>query len=187
MSLQKWTLISKKDVSPSNWLPVEERVYRLPNGMMVDDFTVVTLADVAMVVPITKDKKVVLTKQYKPGVNDIVLQFPAGRLENKHKNLDELALHELEEEVGIKADPSQLTQFAKFSGFSTKASEIVYVYIAKDCEFNSKQNLDPTEEIEIVAVSFDEMDALVESGQIWCAQTIATWELAKKKFAEYMK
>ncbi len=184
MSPQKWKLISKKDVSPSKWLPVEERVYELPNGKIVDDFTVVTLADVAMVVPITKDKKVVLTKQYKPGIDEVIIQFPAGRLENKHKNLDELALHELEEEVGIRADKTQLTQFAKFSGFSTKASEIVFAYLATGCEFNSKQNLDPTEEIEIVVVSFDEMDVLVGSGQIWCAQTIATWELAKKKFKD---
>lgn len=181
MTLQKWKLISKKDVSPSKWLPVEERVYELPNGKIVDDFTVVTLADVAMVVPITTDKKVVLVKQYKPGINDIVLQFPAGRLESIHADIDELALHELEEEVGIKAKKNQLTQFAKLSGFSTKASEIVFAYLATECEFNSTQNLDPNEEIEILTVSFEEMDDLVESGQIWCSQTIAAWILAKMK------
>ncbi|MBP7842554.1 NUDIX hydrolase [Candidatus Woesebacteria bacterium] len=184
MQPKKWKLLSKKDVSPSKWFPIENRVYELPNGKIVDDFTVTTLADVAMVVPITKDKKVVLVNQYKPGVDEVIMQFAAGRIEPNHRNMDETAQHELEEETGIKVKLEQLTQFAKLSGFSTKATELVFVYLAVDCEFNSEQNFDPTEDIEIVQLSFEEMDELVESNKIWCAQTVACWELAKKKFPE---
>jgi ADP-ribose pyrophosphatase len=186
MKPKKWKLLSKKDVSPSKWFPIEERIYELPNGKIVDDFTVSTLSDVSLIIPVTKDKKIILVNQYKPGVDEVILQFPGGRLEENHKNFDELAQHELEEEVGVKVELNQLTQFAKFSGFSTKASEIVYFYIAKDCEFNSKQHFDPTEEIEVITVTPKEMDRLVESNQIWCAQTVAGWELAKKKFADYL-
>lgn len=184
MQPKKWKLLSKKDVSPSKWFPIEERTYELPNGKIVDDFTVTTLADVAMIVPITTDNKVVLVNQYKPGVDAVIMQFPAGRIENNHKNMDETAQHELEEETGIKVALHQLTPFAKLSGFSTKATEIVYLYLAQECEFNSEQHFDPTEDIEIVKLSFDEMDALVESNEIWCGQTIAAWELAKKKFPD---
>jgi len=181
---KKWKLISQKDISPSLWFPIEERTYELPNGKIVDDFTVTTLANVAMIVPITKDKKVVLVNQFKPGVDAVMMQFPAGRQEDRHKDMDEVVQHELEEETGIKVEANQLTQFAKLAGFSTKASEIVYAYLATDCEFNSQQNLDQTEEIQIVTISFAEMNKLVETNEIWCSQTIATWELAKKKFPE---
>lgn len=186
MKPQKWKLLSKKDVSPSKWFPIEERTYELPNGTVVDDFTVSTLADVSLIIPITKDKKVVLVQQYKPGVDDVIMQFPGGRMENRYATFDELAQHELEEEVGIKVELNQLTQFARFSGFSTKASEIVFFYLAKDCEFNSKQNFDPTEEIEVLTITPQEMDRLVESNEIWCAQTVAGWELAKKKFSDFL-
>ena len=182
MQLKKWKLLSKKDVSPSKWFPIEERVYELPNGKIVDDFTVTTLSDVAMIVPITKDKKVVLANQYKPGVDEVMMQFPAGRIEKEHANMDATAQHELEEETGIKVELNQLTQFAKLSGFSTKATEMVYAYLATDCEFNSEQNFDPTENIEVKTFTFEEFDKLVEDNTIFCAQTIACWELAKKKF-----
>ena len=90
------------------------------------------------------------------------------------------------QEVGIKAKPKQLTKLARLTGFSTKATEIVHIFLAKDCRFNSQQNLDVTEDIEIITVSFEEMDRLVESNKIWCAQTVAGWELAKKKFGGYL-
>lgn len=182
MQPKKWKLLSKKDVSPSKWFPIEQRVYELPNGKIVDDFTVTTLADVAMVVPITRGRTVILVNQYKPGVDEVIMQFPAGRIEENHNNFDETAQHELEEETGIKVELAQLTQFAKLSGFSTKATELVYAYLAQECQFNSKQDFDPTEDIEVVSLSFSQMDEMVESGKIWCAQTIACWELAKKKF-----
>ncbi len=115
-----------------------------------------------------------------------MLQLPGGRLEDKHADFAELAQHELEEEVGIRVKLDQLTQFGRFSGFSTKASEVVYCYLAKDCEFNSQQQLDPTENIQIITLEPHKVDNLVESNQIWCAQTVAIWELAKKKFGGYL-
>lgn len=182
MAIQKWTLLEKKDVSPSSWFPIEERVYRMPSGKIVDDFTVTTLSDVAMIIPITTDRQLVLVNQYKPGVDEVMMQFPAGRLEAKHQNMDELAAHELEEEVGIKVESHLLKRFGKFTGFSTKATELVYAYFAENCVFNAKQKLDVTEEIEIVTVSFAEMEELIKSNKIWCSLTIACWELYKKRY-----
>src|SRR3989339_265348 len=180
MTPHKWKLLSKKDISPHKWFPIEMRTYSLPNGNILDDFSVTTLADVSMIVPVTKEKKVVLVNQYKPGVDEVVLEFPAGRMEPHHKDFLELAKHELEEEIGIKVKTNQLKHFATLSGFTTKGSERVWFYFAKDLEFNSKQNLDSNEEIEIVLLNFEEMDEYIYNGKIWTSQTIAGWMLAKK-------
>ena len=184
MSLKKWKLLSKKDVSPHKWLPVEMRSYQLPNGKRVEDFSVTTLTDVSMIVPITKERKVILVNQFKPGVDEVILEFPAGRMESRYKNFLELAQHELEEEVGIKVEQDRLKYFATLSGFTTKGSEKVLFYFASGLEFNSKQRLDHSEDIEIVQLSFKDMDAYIYNGKIWAAQTIAGWELAKKHFPE---
>lgn len=182
MSPQKWQLMSAKDVSPSKWFPIEERTYKLPDGRIIDDFTVTTLADVAMIVPITKDKKVVLVEQFKPGADAVMMQFPAGRKEPEHKDLVETACHELEEETGIRVSQSALTYFAKLTGFPTKASEIVHMYLATEVEFNTTQRLDVTEDIAVVTIDFQAMDKFILEGIIWDSQTIAAWELAKKHF-----
>lgn len=186
MSLKPWKLLSVIDVSPSKWFPIEKRTYELPNGKIIDDFTVTTLADVSMIVPITPDKNVVMVRQFKPGVGDLFIQFPAGRLESHHASMEQLALHELEEEVGIRVQVSQLHYVGKMNGFSTKATEVVYVYVAEQCEFNSSQHLDSTEEIEILTYSPAEIDALIMDGTIWAADAIAAWELTKKKYPQLL-
>lgn len=180
MTLQKWQLLATKDISPHEWFPLEMRTYRLPNGKIVDDFSVTTLADVAMIVAVTKDRKIVMVRQFKPGFGDVVTEFPAGRIEASHKNLVETALHELEEETGSVA--TNLEYFGTLAGFVTKATEKVHCFYTKDVEFNSQQSLDANEEIEVVLLSPDELDKQIDTNQIQAALTIAAWRLAKTKY-----
>lgn len=187
MTLKKWQLLEKKDVSPHKWFPIEIRKYKLPNGKIIDDFSVTTIADVSMVVPITKDKKVILVRQFKPGVDEIELEFPAGRIDKQHKDFTDLAQSELEEETGIKVDKKNLQEIAILGGFTTKGSERVHSFLARDCEFNSNQKLDNNEEIEVIKISFSEMDRMITRGEIWTSQTIACWYIAKLKFPEIFK
>jgi ADP-ribose pyrophosphatase len=182
MPLKKWKLLSSKDISPSRWFPIEERTYELSNGTIVDDFTITTLSDVAMIVPVTPDEKIVLVRQYKPGFNDILLEFPAGRIEKKHQDIKETALHELEEETGIRTE--SLEFIGLFSGFVTKATEKVYCYLASNVEFNSNQNLDPTEEIEVVTLTYSEVEELITQNQLPTAITVAAWDLVKRRFSD---
>lgn len=187
MQLKKWKLLSKKDVSPNAWFPIESRTYQMPNGKIVEDFTVTTISDVSLIIPVTKDGQIVMIKQYKPGIDEIMIQIPGGRLEDRHnQDFDHLAQEELEEETGIKVELSQLTQVGKLASSSTKSSETVYFYIAKNCEFNTEQRLDPTEEIETLLLRPKKIDEMIRLGEIWCAVTIAGWDLAKKRFPELL-
>ena len=180
MTPQKWQLLSSKDISPHAWFPLEMRTYKLPNGKIVDDFKVTTLADVAMIVASTREGKLVMVRQFKPGFGDVIIEFPAGRIETAHNNLEETARHELQEETGIHAQ--KLEYFGTIAGFVTKGTEKVRCYFTKDVEFNSQQTLDDNEEIEVVLLSPKELDELIDSNQIQAALTIAAWRLAKNKY-----
>lgn len=180
MTPQKWTLISTNDISSSPWFPIEERTYKLPNGKIVDDFSVTTLADVAMIVPVTKERKVVMVRQFKPGFGDVILEFPAGRIESNHKDIIDTAKHELREETGIIAD--NFVYLGVLAGFVTKATEKVFCFLARDVEINSVQNLDENEDIEVVFLTPQELDYLIDKNEIQAALSIAAWQLAKKKF-----
>jgi ADP-ribose pyrophosphatase len=181
--MKKWELVSKKDISPHKYFPLEMRSYRMPNGKMIEEFSVTTLDDVAMIVAITKDKKVVLVNQYKPGFDDVILEFPAGRKESHHENLIDTAQKELHEETGIVVEKNSLIPFAILSGFTTKSSEKVHFFFVSEVEITHEQKFDENENIEVVILSFDEMEEYIKERKIIAAQTIAGWYIAKNKFA----
>lgn len=180
-SVKKWKLLASQDISPSPWFPLEKRTYELPSGKIVDDFYVTPLADVALIIPITKQGNVIMVKQYKQGVDDITLEFPAGRKEPHHKDMLETAIEELAEETGIKT--SNLTYFATVAGFTTKASEKVFCYVATDVELMGEQHLDENEAIEVIEFSKEQIDQVIYDGKMLSAVSISAWILAKEKFS----
>lgn len=173
--LKKWKLLATEDVSPSRWFPLEKRTYQRPDGIVVDDFYVTTLEDVAMIVPITSEGTVVLIRMYKQGSDEIMWQFPAGRLESKHADIQDLAIRELEEETGIRVTADSMHLIGKQLTMGTKASEVCSVYLVKDCVFNSEQQLDDNEEIEVGVFAPKEIDEMILSGELWCAPSISAW------------
>ncbi len=187
--LKKWQLLETKDVSPSKWFPLEKRKYQTSDGKIVENFYVCTLADSAHVIPITVEGKVVMIRMYKPGVDDIVIQFPAGRFEAKHTDMSHVAMMELEEETGIKVESKDLIPLGKFAVMTTKSSEYAHAYIAKNVVFTPtlKQKLDDTEEIEVILLSPQEIDEMILKGEIAEGLTIADWYLLKTKFPELLK
>ncbi|MCD8485147.1 NUDIX hydrolase [Candidatus Woesebacteria bacterium] len=101
--------------------------------------------------------------------------------DRSHKDIEETAKHELEEETGIKTQ--NVEYFGMFAGFVTKATEKIYCYFVDNAEFNSQQNLDENEEIEVVEYTFDEVEKLIQNNQINAAITVAAWDLAKRKYS----
>ena len=184
MTLKKWQLISSQDISPSPWFPLEKRTYKLPNDSIVDDFYVTTIADSIHIIPITTNNHIVMIKMFKQGVDEIMTQFPAGRLESKHKSLLDAAVCELKEEAGISTNPESLIHIGSLALMTTKASEKAHFFIAPNVEFNSNQNLDPNEEIEVLELTTQEIDTMIKEGLIWDAPCIAGYTLAKAKFPD---
>src|ERR1700744_3249558 len=96
--IQKWTLLKEEDVSPSPWFPLVKHIVKLANGNIIDDYYYSPLGDVAQVLAVTKTNEVVLVKQYKHALGQVLLELPGG-MQQKNKSIIESALNELEEET----------------------------------------------------------------------------------------
>lgn len=170
-NVKPWRLLSKKDASVGKWFPIEERTYELPDGKVVDDFTVTTLPDVSLIIPFMKDGTIAMCHQFKPGAGELTYEFPGGRMEDNHDNFKDTAYHELLEETGIKA-----TEF-HFVGetvtFPTKASERVNTYYILDGEVNAEQQLDENENIEVVYFTPQQIDQMIIDGKINTAPSMS--------------
>ncbi|MCA9369211.1 MAG: hypothetical protein H6773_02960 [Pseudomonadales bacterium] len=72
---------------------------------------------------------------------------------------------------------------------TTKATESAHVYVVRDVSIETagEQNLDTTEEIEVVVLSPEEIDHMIISGEICDAVAMADWSLLRHKHPEFLE
>ena len=182
MKHSKWKVLSQQDVSPSKWLPVLKEEVELPNGTRTEYFKS-QLPDVAMIIPITQKKELIFVRQYKHGIGEVVLEFPAGRID-QGKTPKEAAISELREETGILVEENALIELAELWTEPSKSSVRVFGFLVLDVEISTTQNLEETEVIEIVKVPLSQIDALLKSGELHASDTLALLLYAKNKYPE---
>ena len=170
-NIEKWIVINEQDVSPSPWFPVVKHVVKLANGNIVDDYYFSPLGDVAQVLPITKHNEVVLVKQYKHALGEVLLELPGG-MQQKNKSVIESAINELEEETGIRASADQLISLGKIANNPTKLKQITYGFILFNAEFNSSQKQDATEDIQVVTIPAPDVLKMAVDGEIWVTDSL---------------
>jgi 8-oxo-dGTP pyrophosphatase MutT (NUDIX family) len=181
--VKKWKLIKETDVSPSKWFPVMRHTVELPDGTIIDDYFISPLGDVVMVLPVTVNNEIVLVRQYKHAVGEILIELPAG-FRQPGKTLEESALAELEEETGIRTGTDNLVYLGKTANNPTKTTNITHAYLERNLEFNSRQHFDNTEHIEIFKAAPKVALAMAISGKILVADSVATILKAAHIFPE---
>ena len=122
----------------------------------------------AAVVPVLPDGRVVLVKQFRKPVEEVLLEIPAGKLE-KGEDAESCVLRELEEETGFRAGKiSKILEYFPSPGFS---NECIHLFEAGELH-EGKKNLQQNEFIETVFVSVPEILKLIKSGRIKDSKTI---------------
>lgn len=125
---------------------------------------------------ITENKELILVKQYRAGVKDVLLEIPAGKLE-KGENIELCGRRELEEETGFCAGTFIKAHEIFLSPAYTE--EKIYLYVAKEL-YRGNPNPDEDEFIETVAVPIDELKKMVTENKITDAKTIIAVLIAEK-------
>ena len=179
MSKDWKTLNSEIVFDPHVRMRIRKDTVELPNGRVLDDFYLWLEGDVALIVPITKDGKFILVKQYKHGIGREVIEFPAGMVDD-NEDPAFTAKRELQEETGYFSD--NFKQITILHNSPTKVVSDIYVYLAKDCVLNGKQSLDENEDIEVLLKTKEEVEKMIVINEINTAGTISAFYFAQKHF-----
>lgn len=133
---------------------------------------------VAAIVPIDADGNVVLVRQYRLAVGDMMLEIPAGVLDGDEPP-DVGAQRELQEETSLRA--GKLTplgpRFYVSPGIST---EWIQVFLAQDLH-EAPLDPDEDEDIEIERIPLADAVRMVERGELRDAKSITGILLAAKR------
>ncbi len=120
------------------------------------------------IIPVTEEGNILMVKQYRIAVDEIVLELPAGKLE-EDEDVKLCAVRELEEETGYRpTDIKELFHFYTTPGYS---SEKLHLFIANGLKYFG-QNLDQGEYIEIVELSPNKIIPNIINGKIKDSKTI---------------
>ncbi len=134
---------------------------------------------VVVVFAITKDKKVIVVKQYRHAANSYMIEIPGG-LSDAGESPEETARRELQEETGFVAtDMIQLTDKPVWFDPASVRTPF-WPCLALECRNSKKQPPVPNERQEILFFSLSEWFERIQRGEILDAKTIATTFLALK-------
>jgi ADP-ribose pyrophosphatase len=122
------------------------------------------------VIALTGDNKLVMVEQYRKALERTLIEIPAGKLEPGEEP-EKTAIRELEEETGYTCEKMEhVISFYTSPGF---ADEIVHVYLAKKLrKLDTKKELDEDEFVELLEVTLEEAEQLIEGRRIYDAKTV---------------
>ena len=177
MSLKPWKVLVEEDVSPSKWFPLFRHEVELSNGRVVKDYYVSKLGDFAIIVALTDTAEVMMVRQYKHGAGEVILELPAGGIDNDSP--ETAAIRELAEETGVIAD--SCTLLGTLVPDTAKGTARMHAYLVHHAVIQATQSLDDNEEIEVVCVPLAEISGKISRGEITSLPTIAALTLARIK------
>jgi 8-oxo-dGTP pyrophosphatase MutT (NUDIX family) len=169
-TLKKWKLLSRKNISQSKWFPLYQDTVQLPNGKIVDDYITSQLGDVVMVLALTPQKEIIFVRQYKHGVEELIMELPAGRI--KHGQAPEMSAHEeLKEETGFVVDT--LLPLGFVCPMPSKDPQKTYGFLATEVQVFTGTDFDDNEDIEVILVPMHKVLERVKIGEIYGSDTMA--------------
>lgn len=120
------------------------------------------------IIPILRDGRILLVRQYRYAVGKELLEIPAGTIE-ADESPQECAMRELSEETGYEAEEiEEITRFYTAPGYS---SELIHIFVAKSLKRASGSS-DTDEQIKVEAFELDQVLEMISGNIIEDGKTI---------------
>lgn len=161
-----WKIKERNLKYKNSWITVfEDKVINLSGKDGI--YGHMKIKDGVNVLPIDEEGNVYLGREFHYGVGKATIEVIAGGIE-AGESPSNTAKRELREELGIIAE--EFIDFGITHPLTAYSDTTSYLYLAKKLSFSS-QELEDSEEIEIVKVSLSEAVEMVNSGKITSAES----------------
>jgi ADP-ribose pyrophosphatase len=161
------TLVDTKLVYQGNFLQVQKDTVCLPDGKHVSrEF--IKHPGAVVILPLFDDGTVLLERQFRYPLNQVFLEFPAGKIDPNEESLL-CAKRELQEETGFTATNWQF--LCRIHNAIAYSDEHLDIYVARGL-IAGEAKLDDEEFLETFVASVEDVMGWVKSGTITDVKTV---------------
>jgi len=172
-SVQPWEALCTESVYRCCNFTVLKRRSRVPHTASVHDVHILEIPDWVNIVPITRDRKVVLVRQYRHGVSSMTLEVPAGMMESRDGMAQVAARREMVEETGYDSETIEPLGFTHPN--PALQNNHCHMFVARDVVRCGVPQNGNTEFTEPVIISLGDVSKLIRAGVITHALAIAAF------------
>ncbi|MED5619991.1 NUDIX hydrolase [Ideonella sp. BN130291] len=161
------TPLQSEPLLRGSFLHAQRDTVRLPTGDTATREYVVHPGAV-MVVPILDDGRLVMERQYRWPLQQVLLEFPAGKMDPGEDALT-CAARELAEETGYRA--AEWARACVMHNAAAYSTEAIEVWFARGLSLGER-DLDHGEHIDVLPMAAEELEALAARGELTDAKTL---------------
>ncbi len=159
----KPSVLSSEYLFNRPWLTARKDVLQLPDGRLVPEFYVLEYPAWVNVIAINREGNFVMVRQWRHGLGVLSTELCAGVVEEGEEPLD-AAHREWLEETGYSGGTWTLQRVISANPSTT--NNLTYCYLAEGVELTSTQHLDPTESVEVLVLTQEELFAMMEADEM---------------------
>jgi len=176
MPHNSWTLLDSRNIADFEVVRIREDRYRFEPTGAEAPFVVCDSADWVLVVALTSDEDIILVRQYRHGVQKVVLEVPGGMVDGD-ESPERAAMRELREETGFTSERVHLLGTMMPNPAINNA--YCHVVLAEHCHRTCEPSPDPLEKFEVLLRPLDQASEMIKTGEICHALVIAAFALMK--------
>jgi len=155
-------IVGRQVVWQCPWLSVEEKLVELDGSRGREAFYSVRTPDYVTVLAITEDGRVPLVRIFRPAVEELSLELPAG-IVDAGETPAEAARRELREETGVAG--GELVELGCFWADTGRLQTRAWAYLVHGAHVAGLPD-SPDEQLELVLVDVRELGSLVVRGEL---------------------
>ncbi|WP_224068938.1 NUDIX hydrolase [Arachidicoccus terrestris] len=168
----KWKTLDSTYLFKENWFTVRKDKCQRADGKIIDPYYVFEFPEWVTALAVTADNKVLMVRQYRHALGEVGLELPGGCVDDTDENYEDAIRRELLEETGYAFESAHY--LGKISANPSTNSNLMHMFVATGGQKIKDQDLDDNEQIDVLTLSFEELNTLIEEKRIAQAMHIST-------------